>query len=250
MAVALQDWSAGHELSQEWWHALGTAGPWALAGLFLLLVARAALRSRRYRAVDVLSEADRELVHEALRAAEQRTVGEIVPVVVERSDRHPAANWIGALTALVVGSAMLAPHLPWDRPALFFGAQLALAAVGWAVVRALPDLKHTFLREGRATEVAQEQALQLTALYGKILFFAGLPPGQPSIRFDSNTLHYRLASVHGTYGSTLYQNRMAMRLIASGFCHGILDSRFPIEEIDGAFRHAISGKTLKASIEP
>jgi len=96
----------------------------------------------------------------------------------------------------------------------------------------------------------QEQAVHLAALYGKILFFAGLPPGQSSILFDSNTLHYRLASVHGTYGSTLYQNRRAMRLVASGFGRGIRDSSYPLEEINSAFRHAISGKTLKATIEP
>ena len=85
-----------------------------------------------------------------------------------------------------------------------------------------------------AAEV-QEQALQLVALYGRILYFAGLPPGQSSIRFDSNALHYRLASVHGTYGSTLYQNREAMRLIASGLTRGIRDARYPLEKIDTAF---------------
>jgi putative membrane protein len=135
-------------------------GPWALLALFVVLIGRALLRAPRYRAVNTLSEEDREVVHEALRAAERRTVGEIVPVVVERSDPHPAAHWIGALAALVVGSALLAPHLPWDRPALFFGAQLGLAALGWVAARTLPDLKHVFLRDGRATAVAEEQALQ------------------------------------------------------------------------------------------
>jgi L-iditol 2-dehydrogenase len=97
---------------------------------------------------------------------------------------------------------------------------------------------------------AQEQAIHLVALYGKILYFAGLPPGQSSIRFDSNTLHYRLATVHGTYGSTLYQNRMAMDLIAAGFTRGIRDARFPLGEIASAFQHAIQGKTVKSIIEP
>jgi len=158
--LSLQDWAAGHDLSREWWQVLGTLGPWALLALFAVLLARGLLRAHRYRAVNVLSDADQEAVHEALRAAERRTVGEIVPVVVERSDPHPAAHWIGALAALVVGSALLAPHLPWDRPALFFGVQIALATIGWAAVRTLPDLKHVFLRDQRATAVAEEQALQ------------------------------------------------------------------------------------------
>jgi L-iditol 2-dehydrogenase len=96
----------------------------------------------------------------------------------------------------------------------------------------------------------QELSLELIGLYGKILYFAGLPPGQPLIRFDSNLLHYKLASVHGTYGSTLYQNRLAMRMIASGFTKGICDARYPLERISEAFENAAAGRTLKPVIEP
>lgn len=97
---------------------------------------------------------------------------------------------------------------------------------------------------------AQERAPHLIGLYGKILYFSGLPPGLSSIRFDSNALHYKLASLHGTYGSTLYQNREAMRLIASGFTRGISDSCYPLEQINEAFHNAITGNTLKTIIEP
>jgi L-iditol 2-dehydrogenase len=96
----------------------------------------------------------------------------------------------------------------------------------------------------------QELSLELIGLYGKILYFAGLPPDQPRIRFDSNLLHYKLASVHGTYGSTLYQNRLAMRMIASGFTRGICDARYPLERISEAFKNASEGGALKAVIEP
>ena len=95
----------------------------------------------------------------------------------------------------------------------------------------------------------QEQALDLAGLYGRILFFAGLPPGRSSIRFDSNRLHYKLISVHGTYGSTIYQNRLAVRLIAGGFTRGICDSRYSLEGIDDAFRNALTGSSLKTVIE-
>ena len=96
----------------------------------------------------------------------------------------------------------------------------------------------------------QELSLELIGLYGKILYFAGLPPDQLRIRFDSNLLHYKLASVHGTYGSTLYQNRLAMRMIASGFTKGICDARYPLERISEAFKNAAEGGALKAVIEP
>jgi len=96
----------------------------------------------------------------------------------------------------------------------------------------------------------QEQSLELIGLYGKVLFFAGLPPDRPPIRFDSNLLHYKLASVRGTYGSTLYQNRLAMEMIASGFTEGLCLSRYPLERISDAFREAGEGQALKAVIEP
>jgi L-iditol 2-dehydrogenase len=96
----------------------------------------------------------------------------------------------------------------------------------------------------------QELSLELIGLYGKILFFAGLPPDEARIRFDSNLLHYKLASVRGTFGSTLYQNRMAMGMIASGFTRGICDARYPLERISAAFEDAAEGRTLKPVIEP
>ncbi len=96
---------------------------------------------------------------------------------------------------------------------------------------------------------AQEESLALSALYGRILYFAGLPPGQ-AIRFDSNLLHYRLASVHGTYGSTLYHNRLAMRLAAAGITRGIVGARYPLERIGEAFRAAEAGEALKVAVEP
>jgi len=96
----------------------------------------------------------------------------------------------------------------------------------------------------------QEQSLELIGLYGKVLYFAGLPPNHPRIHFNSNLLHYKLASVRGTYGSTLYQNRLAMEMIASGFTERLCDSRYPLEQISEAFQRAGEGRTLKTVIEP
>ena len=101
-----------------------------------------------------------------------------------------------------------------------------------------------------ASPEIQEQSLELIGLYGKVLYFAGLPPNHPRIRFDSNLLHYKLASVRGTYGSTLYQNRLAMEMIASGFTERLCDSRYPLERISEAFQRAGEGRAMKTVIEP
>ena len=127
--------------------------------LFATLVV-CALRRSRYRAVTTLADADREAVHVALREAEARTVGEIVPVVVERSDDHPGADWLAGITFLLVGTAVLLPHMPWDQPLWLLLGQLVMLAIGFACARLVPAFKRLFVRERRATEVAEEQAFQ------------------------------------------------------------------------------------------
>ena len=159
--LALQEWSpAGHDLARSWREALGTFGPWALAVAIAALVLRAWLHRKRYRAVDALSPQDLEQLHEAVREAERRTVGEIVPVVVERSDSHSEARWIAAVFFAVLGTALLAERLPWNEPGIVVGAQLALGLAGFALAHLLPGFARVFVGEGRATEVAEEQALQ------------------------------------------------------------------------------------------
>lgn len=154
------DWSAAQGWGADLWRILGLAGPLLLAILLSGLIVRALARRSRYRAVGVLSETDRAAVRAALAQTEKRTVGEILPVVVERSDPHPAAEWLAALAFLLVGSALLAPWLPWDHPALLLLAQLTMSAVGFGLARVLPGFKRAFVFEDRASTVAMEQAFQ------------------------------------------------------------------------------------------
>ena len=135
-------------------------GPWLLAALVAAVLVRALARRQRYHAVDVLTESDQEQVHGALRAAERRTVGEIVPVVVERSDHHPGASWLAALTLLLLGSALLMGLLPWGQPLPLLLCQFGLGALGWGMAALLPPVRRLFVLESRATEVAEEQAVQ------------------------------------------------------------------------------------------
>lgn len=159
--ATLEDWtSAGHDLSVAWHERLAEFGPWALAAAGVVVLLGCVLRRNRYRAVAVLSDADREAVHAALRTAEERTIGEIVPVVLERSDDHPAADWLAGLAFMLVGTAVLTPHLPWTQPALLLACQMVLLAIGFGCARCVPSFKRLFIRGARATEVAGEQAFQ------------------------------------------------------------------------------------------
>ena len=139
---------------------LATLGPWLLAVVWAGLLLRAARRRHRYRAVDVLTPADCERVRHAVVEAERRTVGEIVPVVVERADPHPGAAWLVAALHMLLGSLLLMPVLPWDQPLRLLALQALMGGVGFGLARWLPDLTALALPRRRAEAVAREQALQ------------------------------------------------------------------------------------------
>ena len=160
LAIAQEDWEAAGHAQGDWLDALGSAGAALLALAFLIVVVRALTRRGRYRAVNVLRDDDLAQLHAEIEAVEKRTVGEVLPVVVERSDAHPGANWLAAVFFVLVGSTLLAGFLPWHQPAWLLLCQVVLGALGYATSRALPDVQRLFLREKRAQEMAQEQALQ------------------------------------------------------------------------------------------
>ena len=159
--VLAQGWSAGgHALPSTWPEFLGKIAAFVLLAVYALLILRALGRRRWYRATGVLGEADLAQVRAELVAAERGTTGEIGIVVLERSDRHPGACWLAALSFALLGSACLAGVLPWERPAWLLLAQLALGALGYATARLLPDFQRFFISEARAREMAEEQAFQ------------------------------------------------------------------------------------------
>lgn len=149
-------WALEHP---AWLDGLATYGPWILLALFVVLLVRAALHAKRYRADGVLGDRAREAVRKAIADVEARTNGEVVVVVVERSDRHPGACWLSALTALVIGTVLLEGILPRDALWLVL-LQVAMGAIGYGVASLLPAWKRMFVRESRADEMAEEQAAQ------------------------------------------------------------------------------------------
>lgn len=159
--LPIDDWEGVHEsLEASWLDQASRFGTLILGVLVALLVLRAILRRGRYRAVDVLSEADQAAIENEVAALEAKTKGEIVLVVVERSDAHPGAHAHAALAMLGVGSVLAAGNLPWNHPSAVLVAQFAMAALGYGLSRLLPDVQRLFVGEKRATDVAEEQALQ------------------------------------------------------------------------------------------
>lgn len=151
---------AGHTDPHSIWGTLGQVSAWIVLAFALYLVVRAILAQGRYRAVDVLDDADLEAIHGEIIAAEKRTVGEILPVVVERSDPHPGAPWTAACLMTLLGSALLVGILPWDSPTALVLCQLGMGLGGFLLARYLPDFRRRFVRTARHRAVAEEQAFQ------------------------------------------------------------------------------------------
>jgi len=134
--------------------------PAAFVGLLTLMVAKALVRARRYRAVNVLSEAERAALRERVTAIEARSDGELAVVVVERADVHPDAPWKAACAVAALGTVLCSHWMPYAHPVWLCAAQAVLGAVGYALAHGLADVRRSFVRERRASEVAEEQALQ------------------------------------------------------------------------------------------
>ncbi|HEX3552681.1 MAG TPA: hypothetical protein VIA62_05590 [Thermoanaerobaculia bacterium] len=93
------------------------------------------------------SEADREAIRAAVREAESRTSGEIVPYVVDRSDEYASAAWkgaaLGALLAPLVALAIYRSTSIWGIPLAYWIALPGLAggAVAYLAAAFLPPVR-------------------------------------------------------------------------------------------------------------
>lgn len=115
--------------------------------------------------------------------------------------------------------------------------------------------------EGRGADVvivaapvhaAQEQALQLAAIGGRINFFGGLPKDRPAINFDSNLVHYKELIVTATTACSTLDCRKTVAIVNSGRIDltPIVSTVFPLIEAADAFAAARGGGALKVVVDP
>jgi len=99
---------------------------------------------------------------------------------------------------------------------------------------------------------AQVQALELVNKGGRVNFFGGLGPGHQDISFDSDIIHYRELSVTGTHGSLPHDNRLALKLIASGAIKvdDLISHTYLLSEIEAAFAFAQSKQGMHVAVVP
>ena len=99
---------------------------------------------------------------------------------------------------------------------------------------------------------AQESALDLAAISGRINFFGGLPKDRPMINFDSNLVHYKELVITGTTACSTADCWQATEIVNSGLVDlsDLVSQRFPLREAVAAFAAAEDRKSLKIVLEP
>jgi len=99
---------------------------------------------------------------------------------------------------------------------------------------------------------AQEEALALAAVGGRISFFGGLPKGRSVIQFDSNLVHYRELCITGTTACSTNDCWRAAKIVNSGRIDlsPLVSARFPLREAATAIAAAEDRQSLKVVLEP
>jgi L-iditol 2-dehydrogenase len=102
------------------------------------------------------------------------------------------------------------------------------------------------------SKAAQEAALEIAALGGRINLFGGLSKEDPYIRFNSNLVHYKELVVTGTTACSTFDCMRSADLVNSGRLDlsPLITSRFPLSAAAAAFAAAQDGTNLRVSLEP
>ncbi|HTX30860.1 MAG TPA: alcohol dehydrogenase catalytic domain-containing protein [Solirubrobacteraceae bacterium] len=124
---------------------------------------------------------------------------------------------------------------------------------GTAAVRAATDeIGADVVIVACSSGAAQEQAMDMAAPRGRVLFFGGLPKGTTHIQFPSNILHYGEVQVHGSYASRHRDQVHALDMLADdvGGLRGVISDVVDLEGAPEAFNRIRSGGVLKIVVEP
>jgi L-iditol 2-dehydrogenase len=99
---------------------------------------------------------------------------------------------------------------------------------------------------------AQESAIDLAAIGGRINLFGGLPKDHPTIQIDSNLVHYKELIVTGTTACSTADCWQASAIVNSGLIDlsDLVSQRFPLAQAVAAFAAAEDRKSLKIVLEP
>lgn len=109
---------------------------------------------------------EQEKIRQAIEAAERRTSGEIVPMIVSASGRYAEANVAGLIIGLVIGSAAaLVWHDPWQLSHAEITWPLLGAAAGLALSH-VSSIKRMLIPASRTIEAVHIRSLAAFTAHG------------------------------------------------------------------------------------
>lgn len=94
---------------------------------------------------------------------------------------------------------------------------------------------------------AQTMAVELAGLFGRVLFFGGLPKDRELVPINSNLIHYKQISIHGSTRASLAQYRRVLNFAESGVIDlkPLVTDIYEIEDYQRAFAAAANSQGLK-----
>lgn len=94
---------------------------------------------------------------------------------------------------------------------------------------------------------AQTMAVELMGLFGRVLFFGGLPASRQPVPIDTNLVHYKQLSLHGSTRASLLQYRKLLEFVQSGRLDlkKIITATYSLDQIDKAFEAARNAVGMK-----
>jgi putative membrane protein len=100
-----------------------------------------------------------ETITAAVREAEARTSGQIVPVILRQSDQYPAARWRMATFAAAISAFVCVVARPALHPIWYLWAEVPAWALGYWL-GAIPALQRWFLARAEMDEEVRQRALE------------------------------------------------------------------------------------------
>jgi L-iditol 2-dehydrogenase len=121
-----------------------------------------------------------------------------------------------------------------------------------AVMRATAGFGADVVIVACSSDIAQQDAMEMAAPRGRVLFFGGLPKGTTTIAFPSNVLHYREVQVHGSYASRHRDQVRALDMLAkdAGGIRSVVSEIIDLDDAPEAFPRIRAGEALKIVVAP
>ena len=97
---------------------------------------------------------------------------------------------------------------------------------------------------------AQQLAVELTAMNGKINFFGGLPKDRQIVPINTNTVHYKQILLTGSTKANNEHFRSTLKMISSGLLDvgSLVTARYPLSRFEEALENASNGSGMKTVI--